>query len=141
MQVKGKEKSYFYGEGEVDEETGVAVADKKYWSYEKIHILFKAVCFRFPLNCGPLNPGDYIIPFEFKLPDLIPASMIFEYGGASDDLKLDQVNEQRYRFCEPHCEVKYSIKAFLNFIDRDAPVVYKQLFVVHENPVEFQINH
>ena len=52
--------------------------------------------------------------------------MIFEYGGASDDLKMDPENLAKYQFNEPHCEVKYSIKAFLNFIDTNIePVKYK----------------
>lgn len=125
MQVKGKEKVYFYSEI-IDEDTGLADPyDKKYWVYENIHIIFKAVCFRFPWNYGPLNPGDYIIPFEFNLPDNIPASMNFEYGGTDDGLKMDPTNRTKYNLVEPNCEVKYSIKAFLNFIDRPDPVVYK----------------
>ena len=75
IQVKGKEET-----------------DMKYYTFTKDHIKFKATCFSFPLNYGPLNPGDYIIPFEFKLPDNIPASMLFEYGGISDGLKMDEAN-------------------------------------------------
>ena len=90
IQVKGKEETFFYTEDGDDGEGNTN--PKKYWTYTKDHIKFKATCFSFPLNYGPLNPGDYIIPFEFKLPDNIPASMLFEYGGISDGLKMDETN-------------------------------------------------
>jgi hypothetical protein len=67
--VKGKEKCSF-----VEEEThtrrdadGTTHTERRkhtrYYSRKILH--FKGTCFTFQ---GPLNPGDYTIPFEFTLP-------------------------------------------------------------------------
>jgi hypothetical protein len=42
--------------------------------FEKNILGFKGVCFTFQ---APINPGDYIIPFEFDLPANIPASILW----------------------------------------------------------------
>ncbi len=56
---------------------------------------FKGVCFRFK---GPINPGDYIIPFEFDLPD-IPASILW--------------HDSNDWYKNPSCEIIYSITSTL----------------------------
>lgn len=42
--------------------------------FEKDIIKFKGNCFTFT---APINPGDYVIPFEFDLPANIPSSIIW----------------------------------------------------------------
>ena len=94
IKVKGKEKAKFiryYSNGQST------------WSecirYEHKHIEFKGVCFTFN---GPLNPGDYTIPFEFDLPNDIPGSICFR-----DDTRMEK----------PKAEIKYTVKAVLNTVD------------------------
>ena len=57
---------------------------------------FKGVCFIFK---GPINPGDYIIPFEFDLPANIPASILWH---DSNDWSKN-----------PSCEIIYNITSTL----------------------------
>ena len=56
---------------------------------------YRATCFTF---MTPLGPGDYTIPFEFDLPNDIPATIMWE--------KPDSLYK-------PYCSVKHSIKAEL----------------------------
>jgi len=65
--------------------------------FEKKILGFKGVCFTFK---GPINPGDYIIPFEFELPANIPASILWH----------DLNNEFDKN---PSCEVIYNITSTL----------------------------
>ena len=66
------------------------------WEFKKKILGFKGVCFTFQ---GPINPGDYIIPFEFELPANIPASIYWHDSNNSD--------------LNPSCEVNYNIIATL----------------------------
>lgn len=124
--VKGKEKCSF-----VEEETHTrrdadgtehreTTRHTRYYSKKILH--FKGTCFTFQ---GPLNPGDYTVPFEFTLPSTIPASIIFDGSNRSRD--------------EPWCKVKYTAQAIL--VTRDKKVIkYKQWLVIHEPPVQFLEN-
>ena len=102
--VKGKEKAHFkydehitHRDGEGNTRTEVVHR----WDYVSKKILqFKGNCFSFQ---GPLAPGDYTIPFEFTLPQNIPASMLFEKRNAPD---------------EPFVKIKYTVQAILNMQDR-----------------------
>jgi hypothetical protein len=82
---------------------------------------FKANCFTFQ---GPLNPGDYTIPFEFNLPNGIPSSIMF---------KDKNIREK------PSAKIKYSIKAIIHTHDKKM-LKYKQMLVIHEPPVDFKEN-
>ena len=135
VRVKGKETSYCILE--YNEEEGY-VADER--NYEKLIVDFKSVIYRFPQGLGPLNPGDYLFNFEFPLPDLIPASMIFEHGGNFPNRKMDSKNAYEYEKAKPKCQVKYSIKALIGMQNEEKPKMYKQIIVVHEKPVDFQHN-
>ncbi len=61
---------------------------------------FRAVCFTFQ---GPLNPGDYTIPFEFTLPNNLPSSIMFK---------------NKFHRDKPSAKVKYNIKAIINTYDK-----------------------
>ena len=82
---------------------------------------FRAECFRFQ---GPLDPGDYIIPFEFALPANLPASMVYENRRISGD---------------PWIKIKHTIQAIVNMHD-NSMIKYKQWIIVHEPPVPFVAN-
>lgn len=77
---------------------------------------FKAPCFTFQ---GPLNPGDYTIPFEFTLPANIPSSMMYKNPNHRD---------------KPSAKIKYSIRAVVDTHDKKV-LKYKQWLIIHEPPV------
>ena len=70
---------------------------------------------------GPLQPGDYVIPFSFQLPDHMPASIM--YKNCHDHNK-------------PKVMIKYKVKAVLHTHDHHQ-MKYEQLLVIHEPPVPF----
>ena len=113
IQIKGKEKaSFWYTDGE---------HRRKAKFHHKI-LDFKGTAFQFHETLGP---GDYTIPFEFMLPNHIPASIYFKAHHHHD---------------KPKSVVKYTIKGILHGHDgRD--LSYKQLLVLHEPPVAFQENN
>ena len=82
---------------------------------------YRATCFTFQ---GPLNPGDYTIPFDFNLPNQLPASILWARKDHHD---------------RPKASVKYSIKARIVTHDKKY-LKYKQMLVIHEQPVTFQAN-
>jgi hypothetical protein len=49
-----------------------------------------------------LEIGDYTIPFEFKLPQNIPSSIVYKGGGRE----------------EPYGKIKYSVQAIINTRDK-----------------------
>lgn len=123
--VKGKEKASFKYRDTIthrDGDGGTRTEHIDRWEYVSKKILqFKGNCFTFQ---GALAPGDYTIPFEFKLPNNVPASMLFE-------------NRQNHN--EPVVKIKYTIQAILNMQDRSV-LKYKQWLVLHEPPVPFEPN-
>ena len=123
--VKGKEKASFYefenherrdADGTVHRERR---RHHRYYSRKIMH--FKGVCFTFQ---GPLNPGDYTIPFEFTLPANMPSSIIYENRNRED---------------HPWCKVKYTAQAIL-VMRNNTTLKYKQWIVIHEPPVPFVEN-
>ena len=94
IRVRGKEKAsflrretYHTGEGE-NRQTHTRVIKEKL--HKKI-LEFRGSCFTFQ---GPLMPGDYTIPFEFKLPDCLPSSIMYN---------------NKHHHDKPKAVVKYSI--------------------------------
>lgn len=81
-------------------------------------IEFKGKCFTFT---GALNPGDYTIPFEFALPENMPASMMWDRYDIHDS---------------PKATVKYHCEATL-VTQENTECKYEQMLVVHEPPVAF----
>ena len=73
---------------------------------EKIHV------FSEPL----LKNGDYQIPFKLTLPSRLPSSFLWS--------NMD-INS------EPNCEVKYFIRAYLNY-DNDKNMIHKHLLIIKE---------
>lgn len=66
--------------------------------------------------------GDFTIPFEFKLPDHIPASIMYKNENTKE---------------KPKSVVQYSIRS--KIINHDGTYLkYKQMLVVHEPPVPFE---
>lgn len=65
-----------------------------------------------------LRPGDYILPFEFHLPSILPASVLYQ---------------RQDEFAKPSMKIKYTIKAVL--MARDLDVKFKHHLVVHEKPL------
>jgi hypothetical protein len=97
LRIKGKEKcSYWYDhtvtyrDGNGNTQTRTERRKKSFWA---MIMNYKATCFTFQ---GPLNPGDYTIPFEFDLPGSLPASMMWKRRDHRD---------------RPKATVKYSAKA------------------------------
>jgi hypothetical protein len=113
IQIKGKEKASYI----------LHTADGSAKCRFDNRILdFKGTAFQFHET---LEPGDYTIPFEFMLPDHIPASIYFKAHHSIE---------------KPKSIVKYTIKGILHGHDgRD--LAYKQLLVLHEHPVAFQENY
>jgi hypothetical protein len=113
IQIKGKEKASYW----FDTDNG----RRKAKFHHKI-LDFKGTAFQFHETLGP---GDYTIPFDFMLPDHIPASIYFKAHHSHD---------------KPKSVVKYTIKGILHGNDgRD--LAYKQLLILHEPPVAFQENN
>lgn len=91
IRVKGKEKAKFTTHHD-DSETRHKMETK--------HIDCKMTAFTFQ---GPLQPGDYIIPFEFDLPHDVPASVMWK--------RKDSGNN-------PSVKVKNTIKAIVHMHDK-----------------------
>lgn len=95
---------------------------------EYLKVSFYEKFFEFRQNCftfkEPLAPGDYTIPFEFRLPDWAPGSCYWQRKGD-------------YR--RPKIKVRYSIMAKIHNHDKTF-IRYKNLLMVHEPPVKFQQN-
>jgi len=124
IKVKGKEKASYYRKEIIEHRDGDNVRREERWIKERFNrkiMDFKGICFNFQ---GPLNPGDYTVPFEFKLPDGLPSSMIF---------KRTDLRER------PSVKVKYSIRATVTTHDKKQ-LKYKQWLILHEPPVQFQEN-
>jgi len=66
-------------------------------------------------------PGDYVIPFEFTLPLNLPSSINYK----------NNIGDK------PKAKIKHTIKAIIN-MKNGKIMKYKQLLVIHENPVEFK---
>lgn len=71
LRIKGKEKSSFW----YSQSDGNSTSRHKA-RYNHRHIDCKFTVFTF--NQGPLQPGDYTIPFEFDLPLNLPASCVWK---------------------------------------------------------------
>ena len=69
-----------------------------------------------------LQPGDYDLNFEFTLPEDLPATILFK--------------EKKHRD-KPKAKLLHTVKAILHTQDQKQ-MMYKQLIVVHEPPVEFE---
>jgi hypothetical protein len=80
IRIKGKEKaSFYYEETETYEENGES-RTRTHTRKEKMSkklLEFDGVCWTFDPALGPLPPGDYTVPFEFDLPNNLPASIMF----------------------------------------------------------------
>ena len=95
LRVKGMEKSsFYYEEGDSDNRRKV----KK--KYEHVHIDCRVPVFHF--EQGPLQPGDYTLPFEFDLPNELPASIMWK---RKDD------------WAKPSIKIKYSVKTIIKTHD------------------------
>ena len=86
-------------------------------NFRKKLIDFKSSCFDFK---GPLEPGEYMILFDFNLPEVTPSSIIFE----------DQKS-----VAKPSCKIKYRAIFTLNLPEKS--IKYKHWVVIHERPVKF----
>ena len=71
IDIKGKEKASFHYTTRSNKQT-----HHHYPKCGRKYFEFKAKCYEF--NQGPLQPGDYFVSFEFKLPDDIPASCYWQ---------------------------------------------------------------
>lgn len=69
----------------------------------------------FKFNGQPLQPGHYTIPFEFKLPTDIPASMQFKDANHKD---------------KPCMKIKFHIRVNLLCNNEHDNMVYKQIMVI-----------
>ena len=79
---------------------------------------FRGNCISFD---GPLAPGDYVLDFEFTLPNDLPASL--EWA----DKKIEE---------RPKARVKHTVKAIC-YSHSGRKIKYKQHIIVHSPPVEF----
>lgn len=131
IRVKGKEKySHWYDhvihyeEEYVDAEGNTQVrqatrTERRKKKEEKKIMDYKEPAYHFE---GPLAPGDYIIPFEFVLPEYMSSSIMWKRLGHHD---------------KPKMHVKYDIKAIME-VDWGPDLKYKQMLQVHEKPVAFE---
>ena len=104
LRIKGKEKcSYWYDhtehytDGDGNRRTRT---HRRKASYHHNIMDYRAICFTFQ---GPLNPGDFTIPFEFDLQPQLPASIMWARKDHRD---------------KPKAQVKYSVKARLQTIHK-----------------------
>ena len=69
-----------------------------------------------------LEKGDYELDFSFKLPDKLPASMIFKKGGKKDHMPAA-------------AKVKYTLKCIINFKE-EHDWKHKQILIVRSKPLK-----
>lgn len=86
--------------------------------YTKPQMNYSARVFTF---AEPLMPGDYEFTFEFTLPPVLPASIIYHNMGHHD---------------RPEADIQYWIEATIENQDQSC-LYYKQMLVIHEQPVQF----
>jgi len=71
-----------------------------------------------------IAPGDYIFPFSFALPPIIPSSIIYK----------NTLRRER-----PKAKVKYHIRARLNTrVANLMGMAYKQVLIIRERPPNFE---
>jgi hypothetical protein len=109
IEVKGKEKVSFIETIRRGEETH---HEKRKVVREIIHYNQPAFVFT-----GPINPGDFSIPFQFPLPMGLPSSLFFKRH--TDHRK-------------PSAKVKYHIKASLIDHHGKKIMTYKQVVMIRE---------
>ena len=96
IKVKGKEKASFWREESYEHDGERRTRHIKEKLHRKI-LDFKGICFTFMQPY--LNPGDHTIPFEFTLPQHLPASIMYH---------------NRNHHNKPKCHIKYSILATIH---------------------------
>jgi hypothetical protein len=125
LEFKGYEKGEFtdieyrrHGSGENAHTERVEVLRES--NRDILHM--KQPCYHFPQAAQgqPLLPGDYQVPFQFQLPQALPASIYFH-----------NLSHQK----KPEARIKYKLKVTLcTKSPHDKEMKYKQILIIRERP-------